>query len=167
VTAVDSQSAERDLLRRIQEGNETAFREFVECYQSDVYRIARAITGHEDYADEVAQKVFAKAYFTLARFDGRGSLYAWLYRVSVNESCHSLRQHSVPTSPQRDFVSRLLERIPEEDHYLLFMRELEGLSIACVADATGLKETTIRARLFRTRQALAARVTYSNRFAKY
>jgi RNA polymerase sigma-70 factor (ECF subfamily) len=69
----------------------------------------------------------------------------------------SADEHSAPdaTRSQRDLVNNLLERIPEEDRYLLLLRELEGCSIAHLADATGLNENTIRAKLFRTRRALA------------
>ncbi len=35
-------STERDLVRRLREGADIAYREFVERYQSEVYRVARA-----------------------------------------------------------------------------------------------------------------------------
>jgi RNA polymerase sigma-70 factor (ECF subfamily) len=172
-----SNSAERALLQRLQGGNRIAFREFVERYQSDVYRIAHGITGNNDCADEVAQQIFAKAYFSVDRFDGRSSLYVWLYRMAVNECCTFVRKQSsnhfnadssagkqlVPdaTRTQRKPVNHLFERIPERNRYLLLLRELEGCSVAHLADATGLNENTIRAKLLRTRRALARAMSFS------
>jgi RNA polymerase sigma-70 factor (ECF subfamily) len=40
-------------------------------------------------ADEIAQEVFAKVYVAIQTFGGRGSLYAWIYRIAVNE-CYGL-----------------------------------------------------------------------------
>jgi hypothetical protein len=56
---------------------------------------------------------------------------------------------------RRDFLNKLLDRIPEENRYLLLLRELEGYSVAHLAEATGLNENTIKMKLLWTRQALA------------
>lgn len=138
--------AETDLIQRLQEGPETAYREFVERYQADVYRIAFGIIGRRNDADEVTQEVFAKAYFFIKRFDRFSSLYAWVYHVAVNEcygflrrkrrgaarSHDSANQDAVldGTGPRRDFLNKLPDRIPEENRYLLLLRELEGYSLA-------------------------------------
>jgi RNA polymerase sigma-70 factor (ECF subfamily) len=168
---IQSNIAERDLVRRLQEGSEIAYREFVERYQSDVYRVAYGIIGRRDYADEVAQQVFVKAYFSIKRFDGRSSLYAWVYRTAINESYSFLRvkprdisysenstgQHAVPDEigSSRDFLNKLLDRIPEENRYVLLLRQLEGYSLTHLAETTGLNEKTIKVKLLGTRQALA------------
>ena len=49
--APQSRLAETDLIQRLQEGPETAYREFVERYQADVYRIAFGIIGRRNDAD--------------------------------------------------------------------------------------------------------------------
>jgi len=165
-----SNSAERDLVRRLREGAEIAYREFVERYQCEVYRVAHGIIGHRKDADEVAQQVFVKAYHSVKTFDGRSSLYAWVYRMVINECYGFLRKkrHNVHagdsadrrevsdgSGPKRDFLNKLLERISEEDRYLLLLRELEGYSLTHLAETTGLNENTIKLKLVRTRQGLA------------
>ena len=169
--ATQSHLAERDLIQRLQEGPETAYREFVERYQADVYRVAYGVIGCRNHADEVAQEVFAKAYFFIKRFDGLSSLYVWVYRLAVNECYGVLRRKrraavdsDDSASPgavvdgigsRRDFLNKLLDRIPEENRYLLLLLELEGYSVARLAEATGLNENTIKMKLLWTRQALA------------
>lgn len=56
---------------------------------------------------------------------------------------------------RRDFLNKILNRIPEENRYLLLLRELEGYSVAHLAEATGLNENTIKMKLLWTRLALA------------
>ena len=53
---------------------------------------------------------------------------------------------------QRDLINTLLERLPEEDWYLLLLREIEVYSPAKLSEVTGISETNIRGRLFRARQ---------------
>jgi RNA polymerase sigma-70 factor (ECF subfamily) len=163
-----SQCAQRDLINRLRAGSATAFRDFVELHQSQVYRVASAITGQRDHAEEVAQRAFVKAYFSIENFDGRGSLYAWIYRMAVDEAFLFLRNKRADTildragrdtdlgtiCSRRDFVNRLMD-IPDVDRCLLFLRDFEGHSVSYLTEVTGLPEDTVKQRLLRTRQALA------------
>src|SRR5258708_4649498 len=81
---MQSNSAEHDLVRRLREGAEIAYREFVERFQPEVYRVAHGIIGDRKDAYEVSQQVFVKLYFSVKSFDGRSSLYTWVYRMVVN-----------------------------------------------------------------------------------
>jgi RNA polymerase sigma-70 factor (ECF subfamily) len=164
-----SQSAQLDLIRRLRAGSAIAFRDFVELYQSQVYRVAYAITVQRDHAEEVAQRAFVKAYFSIKNFDGRGSLYAWIYRMAVDEAFLFLRNKRADTildragrdtdlvtiCSRKDFINKLKDLIPEEDRCLLFLRDFEGHSVSYLTEVTGLDENTVKQRLLRTRQALA------------
>jgi RNA polymerase sigma-70 factor (ECF subfamily) len=55
---------------------------------------------------------------------------------------------------QRDFVNKLLARVPENDRLLLLLKEVEGFSLAELSEMTGLNLNTLKVRLFRTRQRL-------------
>jgi RNA polymerase sigma-70 factor, ECF subfamily len=164
-----SQCAQRDLVRRLPAGSAIAFRDFVELYQSQVYRVAYAITAQRDHAEEIAQRAFVKAYFSIKNFDGRGSLYAWIYRMAVDEAFLFLRNKRADTYPRpsrqgpnlvticsrRDFINKLMDLIPEEDRCLLFLRDFEGHSVSYLTEVTGLSENMVKQRLLRTRQRLA------------
>ncbi len=49
--------------------SEMDYREFIEQYQSKVYQFAYGILGNREDADEIAQKVFVKVYFSVKRLD--------------------------------------------------------------------------------------------------
>jgi RNA polymerase sigma-70 factor (ECF subfamily) len=175
---------ESELVARLQARDETAFREIIEQYASKICRVCYGILHSRDDADEIAQEVFAKVYFSIQGFEGRSSLYAWIYRIAVNE-CYgflrkkrcklvypsdspddtlALRMEAVAdgcptpdrTAMQRDFLNKLLVRIPEDDRWLLVAKEVEGFSLAELSQMTGLNENTIKVRLFRIRQGLVA-----------
>lgn len=74
-------------------GDERAFKEIVSKYKAAVYSTALRITGSAADADEVAQDVFLKVYFSLAKFEARASLATWIYRVAVNAALDLSRKN--------------------------------------------------------------------------
>jgi RNA polymerase sigma-70 factor (ECF subfamily) len=93
---VDYESTpEGSLVRRAQAGDESAFREIVERYQSKVFSIIHGIVRHRNDVEDIAQQVFAKVYFSLRNFDFRSSLITWIYKITVNECFDYLRKKKV------------------------------------------------------------------------
>ena len=171
-----------NLTIRIRSGDQSVFRELVERHQSRIFRVLYGILNHRADAEDVAQDVFAKVYFSIHRFDHRSSLFTWIYRITVNEAYSHLRKqrtrrrhegdsrgdatgadlHALidgrPTpdraAAQRDLVNKLLALIPEDDRLLLLWKEVEGCSVTSLAEMTGMNESTVKVRLFRTRRKL-------------
>lgn len=90
----DPRAAEdNELVRRVREGDEVAFEELVRRYQSKVFSIGWTILRDCHYAEEVAQQVFTKVFFSIRNFTARSSFYTWLYRITVNECFDFLRRN--------------------------------------------------------------------------
>jgi RNA polymerase sigma-70 factor, ECF subfamily len=183
-TRVDyRKSEEADLVRRVQARDELAFREIVDRYQSKVFNIIYGILRNRNDAEDIAQQVFAKIYFSINSFDFRSSLLTWIYKITVNECYDYLRKKKVrklvyesdfgdeesqrlerqePDSARpvdtmlanRDLVIKLLTKISAEDRNLMLLKEVEGHSVEELAAMTGLNENTIKVKLFRARQKL-------------
>jgi RNA polymerase sigma-70 factor, ECF subfamily len=83
------------LMRRAQSGDETAFREIVEKYQSKVFSIIHGIVRQKNDVEDIAQQVFSKIYFSLKNFDFRSSPITWIYKITVNECFDYLRKKKV------------------------------------------------------------------------
>jgi len=178
-------NAEGALVRRCQAGDQAAFQEIVERHQSKVYSIIYGIVRQRNDAEDIAQQVFTKAFFSIKSFDLRSSLLTWIYKITVNECYDYLRKQKVrrlvyesdlseddsrrlenTESPQsrrqpldkglenRDYVFKLLMKVPEEERMLLIEKEVEGKTVEELAAATGLNENTIKVKLFRARQKL-------------
>jgi RNA polymerase sigma-70 factor (ECF subfamily) len=88
-------SEETALVRRIQQGDQLAFRELVEKHQNKVHSIIYGILRNRNDAEDIAQQVFAKAYFSIGSFDSRSSLLTWIYKITVNECYDYLRKRRV------------------------------------------------------------------------
>lgn len=93
---VDYQNTEEAaLVRRAQAGDDMAFRQIVERYQSKVFSIIYGILRNHNDAEDIAQQVFSKVYFSLKNFDFRSSLLTWVYKITVNECYDYLRKKKV------------------------------------------------------------------------
>jgi len=79
----------------VQAHDELAFREVVERYQSKVFSIIYGILRNRNDAEDIAQQVFAKIYFSIGKFDFRSSLLTWIYKITVNECYDYLRKKRV------------------------------------------------------------------------
>jgi RNA polymerase sigma-70 factor, ECF subfamily len=177
-----SSTSDTALVRRVQARDQTAFRELVEQCQSKVFRVIYGILRNRHDAEDIAQEVFTKVYFSIGAFDGRSSVLTWIYRIAVNE-CYSwlrkrrtelvceggssggslvinLRAADARTASdhaliQRDLVNKALARIPEDDRLLLLWKEVEGFSVKQLTEMTGSNENTVKVKLFRARRRLA------------
>src|SRR5450432_2456722 len=183
---VDYQNTpEGSLVQRAQAGDEAAFREIVEKYQSKVFSIIHGIVRQKNDVEDIAQQVFAKVYFSIRNFDFRSSLITWIYKITVNECFDYLRKKKVrklvyesdlsedevrrventepatdrtpradTTLARRDYVTKLLTRVSEEERNLLMLKEVEGYSVEELAGMLNMNENTIKVKLFRARQKL-------------
>lgn len=83
---------DRELVRRWKAGDESAFEEIVRKYQQTVFNVICHNIGYRNDVEDIAQKVFAKVYFSLAKFDNNRPFFPWLYRIAVNQSYDELRR---------------------------------------------------------------------------
>jgi RNA polymerase sigma-70 factor (ECF subfamily) len=88
-------SEEAALVRRVQAGDQAAFREIVERYQAKVFSIIYGILRNHNDAEDIAQQVFTKVYFSIGNFDFRSTLLTWIYKITVNECYDYLRKKKV------------------------------------------------------------------------
>src|ERR1700727_774872 len=95
-TRVDHRNSEEaSLVRRVQARDEIAFSEIVERYQAKVFSIIYGILRNHNDAEDIAQQVFSKVYFSIRNFDFRSSLLTWIYKITVNECYDYLRKRRV------------------------------------------------------------------------
>jgi RNA polymerase sigma-70 factor, ECF subfamily len=89
------QGADRELVRRAQQGDKEAFEVLVRKHQGRVFAVAGGILHSREDVQDIAQQVFLKAYFSIKRFDQRAAFSTWLYKITVNECWDLLRKRKV------------------------------------------------------------------------
>jgi RNA polymerase sigma-70 factor (ECF subfamily) len=72
------------LVARLRERDEAAFTLMVDAWSGGLLRLARSFVSTTDSAAEVVQETWLGVIQGIARFEGRSSLKAWVYRILVN-----------------------------------------------------------------------------------
>ena len=76
---------------KVLSGDVEAFSYFVKTYKNMAFNISFAIVKDTQYAEEVAQDAFMKAFKNLKSFKRTSKFKSWFYRIVVNESFLKLR----------------------------------------------------------------------------
>lgn len=144
-----------------------------EAHWRFVWRSVRKMGTPDPRIEDVVQDVFIVVGRQLAAFEGRSSVRTWLYGIAfrVAQEDHRRRAKEAraaqtpaesPTGPEAyaervqaaQLLNELLAELPEEQRVVFVMAELEGLSPAEVAEATGAGINTVYSRLRRAREHL-------------
>ena len=78
-------------LDKVLSGDVDAFSYFIETYKNMAFNISISIVKDKQYAEEVVQDAFMKAFGGLKSFNRKATFKSWLYRIVVNESFLKLR----------------------------------------------------------------------------
>lgn len=180
-----------EVVRACQRGEAGALDALVRATYADVYALAFRLVRDRDEAADVTQEVFVRVMRSVVGFRGESAFGTWLHRVTVNTALTSLRKRSRRALPGREAFAapgsvdtivdpdagpeeraeraELLARaeaavaaLPESSRTIVVLRDVEGLSTAEVAAATGLSETAVKVRLFRARERLRASLADSS-----
>ena len=84
--------SEEQLIASAQEGDKKAISQLVNKYSPRIYAIAFRLMQNEEDAEDVLQETFIIMIKKLNTFQGKSTLYTWLYRVATNVALGKLRK---------------------------------------------------------------------------
>ena len=182
---------ERAVIDRVLAGETEQFEKLVKAHEKGVYNLALRMLGNEQDALDASQEAFFRAYRSLGRFRGDSRLSVWLYRVTGNVCLDMLRKagrrRDIPLSggedgelelpderfePQRELEKKELRRslrdnllrLEPEFRQPLILRDVNGLTYRQIEQVMGLGPGTVKSRIFRARQKLAALLARDGNF---
>ena len=80
----EQKTREEALLKAIRNGDAAAFDCLIGMYSAKLYKVAYALLGSRQDAEEVVQDTFLRAYRAMQTFRGDSSLETWLHRITLN-----------------------------------------------------------------------------------
>ena len=172
-----------DLVRRILDGDETAFSTLVGKYQKQVHALAWRKIGDFHIAEEITQDTFLKAYQKLATLKKPHCLAGWLYVIATRCCQAWLRKKQIQTEPldeidsgeiepeaysryvaeeeakatveaQRRIVKKLLATLPESERTVITLHYFGDMTCEKMSEYLGVSANTIKSRLRRARNRL-------------
>src|SRR6266702_4584203 len=163
------QQNEADLVARALAGDRAAFGTLVERYAATARRVARAVLGDPDDADDAAQDGMLSALLKLEQYDPRRPFGPWLLRIVANAATDRRRRRTVRRvepldaaltagGPRPDTTAerRALGELPERRRVAVVLFDVEGYSHAEIAAVLGIPEGTVRSEVFHARRRLRA-----------
>lgn len=84
--------SETELIARLKDGDQAAFRNIVEAWQDMVYNTVLGVVQQPEEAEDVTQEVFIQVFESIGQFKGDSKLSTWLYRIAVTKSLDHLRK---------------------------------------------------------------------------
>ncbi|HYK82823.1 MAG TPA: sigma-70 family RNA polymerase sigma factor [Gemmatimonadales bacterium] len=170
-----AQQDEATLVAKARAGDRAAFGVLVERYAAAARRVARAVLGDPDDADDAAQDALLSALVKLEQYDPRRPFGPWLLRIVANAATDRRRRRTVrraePLEPGRvaggtrpdttaerhALAQRLREalaQLPERRRLAVVLFDVEGYSHAEIAGILGIPEGTVRSEVFHARRQL-------------
>jgi RNA polymerase sigma-70 factor (ECF subfamily) len=176
----DRDVPDANLLTRAREGDEVAFKQLVERYESLVAATAIGMLGRGDDAEEVGQKTFIRFYRALRRFREDSRVGTYLTRIVINLCLDELRrrkrrrfqfwsweeretlpdelmvheEQELETKERRELVRRAIQSLDGKHRAVVVMRMLNGYSTKETAAILGIPLGTVLSRLARAQEKL-------------
>ncbi len=164
-----------ELTRRARDGDDHAFRELVDRYESRVAATVVGMLGPGPDAEDVGQETFIRFHAALGRFRGEAALGTYLTRIAINLALNasksrqkarwrfwSLDSDEEPApepvtdgaalqdrADTRAEVQAALEQLKPDHRAVVVLRMIQGYSTRETARALGLPEGTVLSRLSR------------------
>lgn len=84
---------EAEIIQKLQQGNEQAFKLLVENYQKLVVNTCFGMVHNTEDAEDIAQEVFIEVFRSIQNFRADSKISTWLYRIAVNRSLNFIRDN--------------------------------------------------------------------------
>jgi len=184
MTAAAVEPTDEHLVCLARSGSNAAFEALFRRYHIQIVAYVRGIVPDHGGADDIVQDVFISAYRNLLSSDREIAFRPWVYEIAKNACIDQLRRAgrasevSIDSERFRDRdegrlaavvrsthaeVSRrekleslrmAFNELPQRQHDVLVMRELEGLSYDKIGSRVGLSRSAVESMLFRARKRL-------------
>ncbi len=168
------------LLAQAREGQQAAFKQLVERYESLVAATAIGILGKGDDAEDVGQETFIKFHRSLGKFRGDAKIGTYLTRIAINLSLDALRRRKrnklrfwsyeekevlpdelvvqgekeIDARERKELVQRAIQSLDPKHRAVVVMRMINGYSTKETAELLGIPLGTVLSRLSRAQEKL-------------
>lgn len=172
--------AEREWLQLAINGDEEAFTQLVETYQTPVYNLCFRMLGNENSAEDAAQETFWRAYRNLKRYDSQRPFITWLLSIAAHYCIDQQRKKRLPLfemdefpdfdvadpeipNPEQEYkqgeedsaLHNLVNKLNPQDRAAVILKYWYDCSEEEIGQMLSLTISAVKSRLHRSRRQLA------------
>ena len=165
-------------------GDEKAYSELTQKYQKPLYFHVRKMIRNPDFAEDLVQDIFLKAFKSLKNYKNDYALSTWLYRIATNHTIDYLRKKKLETlsinaddsddthaaiqladednftdepmikRERKNKVREAIDQLPEKYREVILKRHIEEKSYQEISEEMDIPLGTVKAHIFRARELL-------------
>mgnify|MGYP001265220125 FL=1 len=165
-------------------GDEKAYSELTQKYQKPLYFHVRKMIRNPDFAEDLVQDIFLKAFKSLKNYKNDYAFSTWLYRIATNHTIDYLRKKKLETLSihaddsddthatiqladedsftdepmirleRKNKVHEAIDQLPEKYREVILKRHIEEKSYQEIAEEMDIPLGTVKAHIFRARELL-------------
>ena len=165
------------MIRRFLKGDERAFNELVQQWESRIFNIAWRYLGNREDAQDVVQETFLSVFKSAGNLRDPDSFPTWIYRITLNHCRSRWRRRSADISlddplrsndkgeeeltlvttlgyeqrdvlETRDLIRKALMGLSDEHRSAIILKEYVGLNLEEVARVMDCPLSTAKSRLY-------------------
>ena len=155
-------------------GSRAAQRELYELYAQAMFNVALRIVRHREFAEDVLQESFVKAFTQIHTFRGESTFGSWLKRIVINQALGKLKLEKLSFEPMQQSheaiadadetlviddldvnrVKQAIMRLPDGYRTVLSLYLLEGLDHEEISEVLGISKSTSKTQYMRAKDKL-------------
>lgn len=174
-----SNKSDFEIIDAVLNGNVQAYTILINRYKNMVFTLSYRLLNDNQFAEELAQDVFVKAYQNLAQFKKESKFSSWLYTITYRTGLNIIKKNKsnkytenldhlfevvedntpdslqIMTAQEKSLdLQQSLKLLDPEDQYLIQLYYYEELSLKEIMEIVDISETNLKSRLFRSRKKL-------------
>ena len=170
----NEEQSDEDLMLGYRQGDTAAFEVLYERHKGGVFRYLLAKCHQQEIAEELYQDVWMKLIAARDRYEVRAKFTTYLYQLAHNHFIDYYRKTRTDVLQQKDCdedveqmivngqkqadeqleiqrqtekLSELVDNLPDEQREAFMLREEAGLTVAEIAEVTGVNAEAAKSRL--------------------
>jgi RNA polymerase sigma-70 factor (family 1) len=164
------QYQQKDVLEKLAQGNESAFKIIYDAYWYSIYKTARRYTKSVELAEDIVQEIFTTLWSNRVKFTGVLHLEYYLITMTKNLTYRTMRKISFEAavkntltaeklSMENDTEDQMLDQqyaqlvqqaiglLPTQQKQVFRLSKLEGLSHKDIAAQMNISHLTVKAHM--------------------
>lgn len=175
--------SETDLIVRLRQGDEEAFKQLFETHKDRIYNTLLYMLQSPEEAEDLTQDVFVDVFQDIGSFKTNSKLSTWIYSIAINKALNRQRYKKakkrlgtvlsifnlLPVDDTPDFVHpgillenkelsetlyKAIDQLPEKQKTAFILRQLDDLSYIEIAEVMHTTTPSVESLLFRAKQNL-------------
>lgn len=164
------------LLKRIGEGNETAFADFYRLFENRLYRFIKSKLNDSFEAADILNETFLEVWRKADTFEGRSKVSTWLFGIAYFKTVDRMRKQKLVLVDNDEFleivdesddamaclltkergahVRHCLDKLKLAQRSVMELAFFEDMSYGDIATAVDCPENTVKTRMFHAKQAM-------------